>query len=375
MSGSSDVIVVGGGLIGCAIAFRLARMKLSVTVFERGAPGCEASSAAAGMLAPQGETVAPDAFYQLCAASRDLYPDFVAEIEEMTGQSVHLRRDGTLMVAATEDETLSLNNVFEGQTRAGLPLARLTAAEIRERVPLLSPRLAGGLLAPQDYWLDNEMLVRSLHAACLSCSVKFCSHTGVARFNVRKNRVDNIETGSGQRLAGGSYSAQTYVLACGAWSSEAAASLGVRLPVRPCRGQMMEFEVTSDFPVTVRSGHHYLVPRSGGRLIAGSTMEYAGFEKKVTAHGMLSILDSVCRFAPFVKDLPFRRAWAGLRPDTNDHKPVLGFGRFENLVYATGHFRNGILLAPITAQLISELISSGSCSLPLDEYSPARFSC
>ncbi len=369
------MIVVGGGLIGCAIAFRLARMKISVTVFERGAPGCEASSAAAGMLAPQGETVAPDAFYQLCAASRDLYPDFVAEIEEMTGQPVNLRRDGTLMVAVSEDERLSLNNVFEGQTRAGLPLARLTVAEVRERAPLLSPRVAGGLLAPQDYWLDNEMLVRSLHAACLSCGVKFCSHIGVERFNVCKNRLDSIETGSSQRLGGGCYSAHTYVLACGAWSSEAAASLGVRLPVRPCRGQMMEFEVSSDFPVAVRSGHHYLVPRSGGRLIAGSTMEDAGFEKKVTAQGILSILDSVCRFAPFVKDLPFRRAWAGLRPDTNDHKPILGFGRFENLVYATGHFRNGILLAPITAQLISELISSGSCSLPLDEYSPARFSC
>ncbi len=374
-SGNSDVIVVGGGLIGCAIAYRLARMNVRVAVFERGAPGCEASSAGAGMIAPQGETVEPDGFFQLCAASRDLYPDFVAEIEELTGQSVNLRRNGTLMVAVTEEEQATLNDVFEGQSRAGLPLARLSAAEMRERVPLLSSRVEGGLLVPEDYWLDNEMLVRCLHAACLGCGVTFHSHTQVTRFKVCHNRVDSIETGSAQGARAGRHSARMFVLACGAWSSEAAASLGLRLPVTPCRGQMMEFDGAPDVPATVRSGHYYLVPRSGGRVVAGSTMEYAGFEKKVTGEGILAILEVVFRFAPFVKGLRFRRAWAGLRPDTDDHKPILGFGRFENLVYATGHFRNGILLTPITAQLVCELISSGSCSAPIEDYRPGRFSC
>jgi glycine oxidase len=374
-SSSSDVIVVGGGLIGCAIAFRLAQTGARVAVFERGTPGCEASSAGAGMIAPQGETVEANGFYRLCAASRDLYPQFVAEIEEMTGQSVNFRRDGTLMTAVTEHEAAMLDSLFKAQSKAGLPLARLTAAEAREQVPLLSPQVAGGLVAPQDYWLDNEMLVRCLHAACMLSRVSFYAHTEVMRFSVRNCRVESIETRCELQPAGHRHSAGTFVLACGAWSAEAAASLGVQLPVRPCRGQMMEFEGANDFPLTVRSGHYYLVPRSEGRIVAGSTMEYAGFEKSVSGEGMRSILDGVCKFAPFIKNLRFRRAWAGLRPDTEDHNPILGYGRFENLVYATGHFRNGILLAPLTGQLICELISSGSCSIPIEEYSPARFSC
>src|SRR5579875_949642 len=127
------------------------------------------------------------------------------------------------------------------------------------------------------------------------------------------------------------------------------------------------------FPLVVRAGHHYLVPRSGGRIIAGSTMEYKGFEKAVTGEGLRSILEGAVAIAPVVKDLRFRAAWSGLRPDTEDHLPILGYGEITNLVFATGHFRNGILLTPITAQLISELILKGSTSRPLERYSPARF--
>jgi glycine oxidase len=372
---TSDVIVAGAGLIGCAIALRLAQNKIRVSVFERGDPGCEASGAGAGMIAPQGETVNPDEFYDLCAASRDLYPAFVAEVQAISGQKVNLVQQGSLMVATDECSQAELERIREGQTRIGLRLERLTANDVRQLSPRLSPGVLEGIFVPGDNWLDNEALVSALHSACRNLGVEFHLHTAVGRFIARNGRVESVETWTEGRPAPSYHSAGTFVLAAGAWSGEAAASLHVQLPVTPCRGQIIEFDGADGFPVTVRAGHHYLVPRSAGRLIAGSTMEYVGYEKQVTGEGLITILEGVARFAPFVKYLRFRRAWAGLRPDTKDHKPVLGYGKLPNLVFATGHFRNGILLTPMTAKLISELLLIGSTSFPIDAYSPARFGC
>ncbi len=369
----SDVIVVGGGLIGCAIALRLAQQKMQVRVFDRGEPGAEASSAGAGMIAPQGETVKLDDFYNLCAASRDLYPEFVAEVEQLGGQSVDFHRGGALMAALDEDEARDLEKIYEGQTRSGLTVEKLSGEEVQRRLPQISPRVLGGLFLAGDYWLNNELLVAALHQACRRLGVSFHSHSAVVRFNAQGKRVQSIEIESGSRQAPLIYSADHFVLAAGAWSGELAASLNLPLPLTPCRGQMIELEGAAEFPCTVRAGHFYCVPRSGGRLLAGSTMEYSGFEKAVTAEGLLSILERARRLAPSLAGLRFRRAWAGLRPDTPDHWPILGYGACTNLVFATGHFRNGILLTPITARLISELIVTGSASISLQPYSPLRF--
>jgi glycine oxidase len=370
-----DVIIVGGGLIGCAIALRLARNKLRVAVFERSEPGCEASSAGAGMIAPQGETLQPDAFYDLCARSRDLYPEFVAEIEDASGQKVNFVDRGSLMVATTETGRAELAQIYERQIRAGLSLERLSPEGVHQSCPGLSQAIVEAVVIPGDHWLDNEALARSLHAACLSAGVIFNLHTSVNRFLAHKNRVQAIETVADGQPTPSVCSAAAFVLAAGAWSGATVASLGLLLPVFPCRGQMVEFDGADDFPMTVRAGHYYIVPRSDGRIVAGSTMEYVGYEKQVTGEGLLSILQGVSSFAPILKRCRFRRAWAGLRPDTNDHRPVLGRGRFDNLIFATGHFRNGILLTPVTARLISDLLLSGSTSFPIDAYSPARFGC
>lgn len=368
-STTPDVLVIGGGLIGCSIALRLAQQKLRVTLVERGEPGAEASSAGAGMIAPQGETVEPDEFFALCAASRDLYPEFVREVEEASGERVYLRRDGTLAVAFGEGD---LDAVYTGQRNAGLPIERLTAAEARRRAPVLSPEISEALLLANDFWLDNERLIHALAQACRANGVEFQSHTQVKRLIVRSGRVEKIDTESeGAEL---SFSAGEFVLAAGAWSGELARSAGIPLPIQPCRGQMIEFEGAERFPVAVRAGHHYFVPRPNGRLIAGSTMEYVGYEKAVTGEGLCSILEAAIRMAPGVRQLRFRRCWAGLRPDTQDHRPVLGRGELANLTLATGHFRNGILLTPITAKLISELIVSGKPGAALAPYGPERFS-
>lgn len=373
MDSSSDVIIVGGGLIGCAIALRLAQRRMQVRVFDRGEPGCEASSAGAGMIAPQGETLRPDAFYDLCAASRDLYPGFVTEVEELSGCSVDFRKGGSLRVAFDEAESRDLDEIYETQTGRGLSIEKLSGEEARRRLPQVSPRVIKGLFLASDYWLNNESLVSALHKACRAVGVVFHTHSPVARFSAVGERIESISVQSGSRQAPVAYPAGSFVLAAGAWSGELAASLDVRLPMEPCRGQMLELEGAQDFSCPLRAGHFYCVPRSGGKLIAGSTMEYSGFQKSVTAEGLLSILEGVRRLAPGTANLRFCRAWAGLRPDTADHLPILGYGAWDNLIFATGHFRNGILLTPITARLVAELFAAGSASFSLEPYSPLRF--
>jgi glycine oxidase len=368
-----DVVIIGGGLIGASIALRLAQAKMKVCVLDRGEPGGEASSAAAGMIAPQGETAEPDEFFDLGAASRDLYPQFVDEVEALSGQTVGYRRDGALLVAADDEQSRELDKIYVGQTRYGLPLERISADEARRRVGESSLEIASALFVAGDHWLDNERLIQALIEACRRLGVTFYERTSATKIIRRNGRAESVETRQTSGTTVTTFSSQHFILAAGCWSAELSAPLGMPLQAQPCRGQMIEFEGRRELPLVVRSGHHYLVPRSHGKVLAGTTAEYVGFEKEVTADGLRSIIEGISRWAPWVKDLRFRRAWAGLRPDTSDHLPILGRGELENLVFATGHFRNGILLAPITAHLITELILSGSTSRSIEAYGPSRF--
>jgi glycine oxidase len=367
-SRSADVVIIGGGIIGCSIAWRLAQAGMKVTVLERSEPGTEASTAAAGMLAPIGEMVTPRAFSDLCIASRSLYPGFAAEIEEAGGCSVGHRSDGSLLAAldAAQDEELA--NVRSAQAAQGYTVHALTASEVHERVAGLSPQIRSGLFIPGDHWVDNERLMRALLTVCQRAGVRLERGMAVHEFHTKNSRIESVTAANGSI-----FSARAYVLAAGCWSGELASALGVHIPISPCRGQMMEFESPHQIPFVVRAGIHYLVPRADRHVLMGTTSEYAGFEKVVTGEGLMSILDGVTRLAPMVKDFRFVRAWAGLRPDTADHLPVLGYGETENLLFATGHFRNGILLTPITAEVISDLVLKGSSSRPLELYRPTRF--
>ena len=373
-SHNSDVLIIGGGLIGCSIALRLAQAGLRVSVLDRAAPGVEASAAAAGMLAPHGETIEPDTFFDLCIASRDLYPQFVAEIEELSGQSVGYRRDGTLLVSLDAEGEKELAHVHRAQQKAGHQLERLSTTEAARRLAGLSPEIRGGLFVPGDHWVDNQCLTAAVIAACRKLGVTLCPGRPVTKLNVRAARVESVEASYGATAEPGSrFSAGEVVLAAGCWSRDLLAPLGIVLPMEPCRGQMLEFDAPMDLPLVLRSGIHYLVPRSPQHVLVGTTAEYVGYEKAVTAQGLHSILEGARRLFPGIKDFRLRRTWAGLRPDTADHLPILGHGEIENLIFATGHFRNGILLAPITAQLISELALGNSLSHPIDAYRPSRF--
>jgi len=343
-------------------------------VFDRGEPGAEASSAAAGMVGPQSETAEPDSFFALCVRSHALFPEFVSEVEDLSGLDVGFRSEGSLLVAIEEKQVAQLEKLFWNQSRAGLPLERIPLASLPHKMPGLSSKVRLALGASEDHWVDNEKLTRAVIEAAHRLGVKFYARTGVEDLSVRENHVEAIHAGNGP--PGGpptSYSAGSFVLAAGCWSGALAAQAGLSLPVQPCRGQMMEFESPREIPHVVRAGSHYLVPRSARRVLVGTTAEYVGFEKTVTAEGLQSVLKGAMKFAPFLKDCAFLRAWAGLRPDTSDHLPVLGYGKLDNLILATGHFRHGILLAPLTAQQISELILTRSTSFSLEAYRPTRF--
>jgi glycine oxidase len=373
-----DVIVIGGGVIGFAIALRLAEEGMKVTLLERGEFGAEASTAAAGMIAPQGETSDFGDFFELCSASRDLYPAFVRKIAELNGirnggETFGYRRDGILMVATSDDEILSLERLYETQRRHGLALKRVDTRDAQRMVPGLSLETRRAVLIQDDHWVDNERLMPAMVEAAQKLGVTCLAHTAARRFDLSGGCITSVETGPDSGGAGIHYCAGCFIVAAGCWSGEVAAQAGSPLPLAPCRGQIIEFESPSELPTAIRQGHFYLVPRKPCRVLAGTTAEYAGQEKAVTGEGLKLILEGVERFAPFVRKLKFRRAWAGLRPDTPDHLPILGRAGIENLIIATGHFRNGILLAPVTAQLISELVLTRSTSRPLEAYRPSRF--
>jgi glycine/D-amino acid oxidase-like deaminating enzyme len=239
-------------------------------------------------------------------------------------------------------------------------------------MPGLSPEVRLALGVSEDHWVDNEKLTAAVIEAARRLGVTFHAHCAVNELKVREDRVEAIQAGPAEN-ASAVYSAGCFVLAAGCWSGDLAARIGMPLPLAPCRGQMMEFESPRAIPHVIRAGIHYLVPRTGRRLLLGTTAEYAGFEKTVTAGGMQSILEGAARFAPFLKECVFRRAWAGLRPDTSDHLPILGYSKLRNLALATGHFRHGILLAPLTAQLVSDLVLNRPTGVVPDAYRPGRF--
>jgi glycine oxidase len=271
-------------------------------------------------------------------------------------------------VALDEELEEELTEVHRAQTAQGFTLHRLNAAEVHDRSAGLSPQVRTGLFVPDDHWVDNERLMRALLITCQRAGVQLEAGCAVHKFQMEGDHIAGITARNHASLT-----AKTYVLAAGCWSGEVADGLGIHVPITPCCGQMMEFEAPHQLPFVVRAGIHYLVPRPDRRLLVGTTAEYTGFEKAVTAKGLLSLLEGAVRLAPLLSELRFLRAWAGLRPDTADHLPILGYGEIDNLVFATGHFRNGILLAPVTAEIIADLILKGSTSRPIEAYRPTRF--
>ena len=368
-----DAVVVGGGVVGLSVARELARRGLSVALTERGAAGAEASWAAAGMLAPQAEADRPDAFFRLACAARDAYPDFAAGLSEETGIDIELDQTGTLYVALDDGDAAECARRFDWQSRAGLAVERLTGREARELEPNVSPRAVGALRFPRDWQVENRRLVAALALSARRLGVEIREHTEALSISTTgAGLARSVETSRG------TLEADAVVIACGAWSSLLVVGDGDERDVprvEPVRGQMLCYETGAPFARHVLYGPRgYLVPRRDGRLLAGSTTERAGFDKSVTAEGRAEIVSHAEEIAPAVRGLKLADEWAGLRPRGADEWPIIGAdARVENLFYATAHYRNGILLAPLTGRLVARMVAGEAADELLAPFSAERF--
>lgn len=371
------VAVIGGGVIGLAIAWRLAQRGVAVTTFEARRCGREASWAAAGMLAAQIETEpTEEGLLPLARESQRLWPDFAAELERATGQAVGYRDEGTMMVALTRDDAEKLRFTHDLHRRMDLPITWLSAAEVLAREPHLNPRLNGGLASPLDGQVDNRLVTGALVAACRAAGCEIRETTPVASVEVVAGRVTGLNLE--QAEAGPEFfAADIVVVAAGAWSRGIKGlPVTARPPVRPVKGQMLALRMDAAVPLlrhVVWAPNCYLVPRRDGRLIVGATTEERGFDRSQTAGGVLALLDGAWRALPGVEELAIDEIWCGFRPGSRDDLPILGTTTTEGLIMATGHHRNGILLTPITAQTIAETIITGRDPALIRPFSVERF--
>jgi glycine oxidase len=364
--------IIGGGVIGLGIGWRLAQAGCPVEIFERGEAGKGASWAAAGMLAAGVETEPGElGLHALNRASQLAWPAFAAELEAASGQSVELRSEGTLMVALNRDDAAQLRYTYDFQRGHGIALDWLSGAAAREREPFLHPNLAAAVFCAGDHQVENRKLVRALRAAFLAAGGTLHEHCAVARVETAGGRVAGVNLGA-QHVA-----ADIVVLAAGAWSGEIAGLPALaRPPVRPIKGQMLSLRMDPAAPLlrhVVWTPRVYLVPRSDGRLIVGATSEERGFDADLTAGGVFSLLEGAWRALPGVEELPIDEMWVGFRPGSRDDAPVLGPGAVEGLVYATGHHRNGILLTPVTANAVADYILNGVVAESIEPFGMGRF--
>jgi glycine oxidase len=392
---SFDVVVVGGGVIGLACAWRLAQRGARVAVVERGEPGCGATRVAAGMLAPVGELSfgEPELLALTLEAAR-LFPEFVAELEATSGESTGYEQLGALHVALDRDEAAQLRRVHELQRSLELEAEWLPPRKCRDLEPGLAPSLHGGVYAAGEAAVDPRALTRALLAACGQEGVDVYPGSEVRDGIFEGDRLNGVRTKT-RPTASGHFDAQstsnrpldeevraeTVILASGAWSGAAEwLPEHARPPVRPVKGQVLELRRRDGEPPArhvLSSERVYLVPRSDGRLIVGATVEEMGFDTAVTAAAVHELLREAYRLLPDVAEMELLDAIAGLRPGTPDNLPLVGPGAVDGLFLATGHFRNGILLAPLAAQTVASLLAGGPdssrrSSFPLHMHGKVR---
>jgi glycine oxidase len=362
-----DVAVAGGGLIGASIALELARAGLRVGLFDRGAMGREASWAGAGILSPAPESAAMIPLVELSKSSMALYPDFVRMVEEISGQSAGYRPKGTLQALFTRDSREELSTIIALHHGLGLKAEPLSAEDARELEPTLSEELEAGVLRPDEASVDNRALTPAVLEAARRSGVELFPASSVAAIWRDGGHC------AGLQLAAEKVQARWTIIAAGCFSA-AIEGVAPFAPVRPAKGQIVSLRQQSpSIERVLWSENIYLVPRNDGRIVAGATVEHVGFEKTLTAGGLQKIFAGAIELVPALADARVEETWAGLRPDSPDHLPILGPTDLEGLLIATGHFRSGFLLTPITARLIREWVTEQRVSIDWDRFSPVRF--
>ena len=374
---SPKVAIIGAGVIGLGIAWRLAAKGARVDVFDRGTAGSGASHAAAGMLAACCEAEpGEDALVALGRESQARWPAFAAELLKTSGIDVELRTEGTLVVALTADDQARLHHHLAHQKKLGLPLEWISAAETRRREPHLAGKLAGAVWSPEDHQVDNRKLAAGLRIAAEAAGATVHERTPVKEISFAGGRADGVVLGDGTKVP-----ADVVVLAAGAWSRTIGGlTPELRPPVRPIKGQMLSLKMDAAAPLmthVIWSPGVYMVPRNDGRLIVGATVEEKAFDMSLTAGGLLTLLEAAWRTIPAIEELPIDEMWVGHRPGSRDDAPIVGPGPAQGLIYATGHHRNGILLAPVTIDAVAKLVLEGALDpairpFGIDRFAPPR---
>jgi glycine oxidase len=372
---TTDIAIAGGGVIGLAIAWRARQRGLSVTVVDPG-PGSGASWVAAGMLAPVTEVhYGEEPLLRLNLASAERYATFAAELEDVSGEPVGYRPCGTLAIAFDADDAALLDDLYRFQQRLGLSVERMTPREARRLEPALAPAIRSGLFVAHDHQVDNRLLTRALLAACERTGVVM-RRSRVLSVNIDRDTVSGLVLDDGASLPAG-----TTVLSAGSWSAGIGGLPAAAVPpVRPVKGQILRLTAPTDPPYMthnvrgiVQGSQVYLVPREAGEIVVGATAEERGFDTAVTAGGVRALLRDAHALFPDIGELTLSESIAGLRPGSPDNAPILGPAAVDGLVLATGHYRNGILLTPVTADTIAEVLHTGVVPDLIAPFGPQRF--
>lgn len=368
MTATSDVLIIGGGIVGCACAYELAKAGARVTVLEYGKANMQATNAAAGMLAPLGESAEPGAMMRFGLRALEAYPATVRELEAACGFELEFRPDGILKIAFDEDEAAALRRRFAWQRELDLDVAWLDGDTCRELEPKLSPRVLCGIFSPREAWINNQYIAMALERGAQARGAVFHARAPVTRVRRTGGRVTGVEAG------GVWHETETVVLAAGARSGQIAAKMRLHVPVHPVRGQMVALGgMRQPIRHVVWSREGYLVPRNNGLTFAGATVERVGFRRRTTKAGIASLRAMAARSVPQLGAATLAFEWAGLRPGTPDDLPIIGPLEDSNVMVATGHYRNGILLGPLTGTLIAAGIMKSDWSGVPIEFSPRRF--
>jgi len=363
-----DVLIIGGGIMGTSAAWELARHGVRCLVLERSVPGAEASSAAAGILGAQAEAHAPGPMTELCLASRARYAKFAATLSKETRIDVGYRECGVLRVGFERAAISKLWRQAAWQIKRRLSLERLATRELSALEPALSPKLSGGVRFAADSRVEPRALLRALHIAAIACGVRFQSGAFVRRVALEGGRAVGVVLDDGSELR-----AQNVLVAAGSWTSLID---GLGLPpgrVIPARGQIIELELpTPPLSHVVFGPGAYLVPRDDGRLLIGSTLEFVGYEREVTAGAVRDLLLHATALVPALERAALRATWSNFRPYTKDELPLLGRTPIPGLFLSTGHYRNGILLAPISAEIVRAAVLGQRAPLAIEAFRPER---
>ncbi len=361
---NADVVIIGGGIIGCAIAYELSKQNVSVIVIEKASRvGTEASWAGAGILTSHASTHEP--YPELCRASLAMYPNLASELKDETDIDIEFIRTGTLSVYFDETEALGLVGLAERRVNRGFTAEVLTPEQTWQLEPVVSKSIAGAVLFPEDGHVRNPKMVTALAKGASKNGARFVLGNAVTGFVRENERVVSAFVNSE------TIHADNFVIAAGCWSGQLTLMLESPISVSPAKGQIVLLETMPPiFRRTIDGLGIYIVPRVDGKILLGATVEHVGYDKTPTLDGVKQMIDAAVVIAPELAESKFVETWTGLRPYYKNG-PCIGYlPSYENVVLASGHYKNGILLAPITGKLITELLISGKPSLSLDPFSP-----